>query len=128
MDKPGDGIHFPGGKCPRLELVNAPENIKPLTAVCAEATALASNIMRTGRSTSYVAPVAMDVAVPTNGQDEPQQRTESERMLGELLRRQATLAEDVSPAGEQEYQRVVAEIARVTGEIDAARRVETQHG
>jgi hypothetical protein len=37
------------------------------------------------------------------------------------------LAEDVSPQGEQEDQRVVSEIARVQGEIDAARRVETQH-
>jgi hypothetical protein len=127
QDQPGAGLHFPGGRCPDIRLTNLQDKIKSLTAVCAEASALASSIMRTGRSTSAVEPVAIDVAVAANGQDKPPQRTEAERKLGELLRRQAQLADDPS-ADEGEYQNVIAEIARTQTAIDAARKVAQQHG
>jgi hypothetical protein len=124
MDQPGDGLNFPGGRCPDLRLANLQEKIKPLTAVCAEASALASTIMRTGRSTSHPEPaVAHDMVVDANGQGEPSPRSEAERRLGELWRRQAQLAEDPA-ADEQEYQAVVAAIAQAQTEIDAARRIE----
>jgi hypothetical protein len=80
MDQPGDGLNFPGGRCPDLRLTNLPEKIKPLTAVCAEASALASTIMRTGRSTGYVEPPVE--AASMNGQGERPQRTEAEQRLG----------------------------------------------
>jgi hypothetical protein len=122
MDKPGDGLDFPGGRCPDIRLANLQEEIKSLPAVCAEASALASSIMRTGRSTSYVEPVA----VSSNGQGEPRQRTEAEQRLFDLNSQLVKLGEDITPAGEQKYQRVVSEIAIVQTEIDAARKMERQ--
>jgi hypothetical protein len=95
MDKSGvDGLDFPGGRCPDLRLANLQEQIKPLTAVCAEASALASSITHTGKSSSHVEPAVMAAAVLTYGQSEPPQRTEAEVKLAQLLRRQSELAED----------------------------------
>jgi hypothetical protein len=138
-DRPGDGIDFPGGVCPDHRLRNLQEQIKPLVDVCAAGSTLASSIMRIGRSTSYIEPAVMDATVPTNGQGEPprqigtppsdlpHQRSDAERRLGELWRRQAELAENPS-ADETEYQSVIAAIAQAQTEIDAARRMERQHG
>jgi|RhiMetdeSRZDD1v2_1073273.scaffolds.fasta_scaffold724841_1 hypothetical protein len=41
MDKLGAGIHFPGGKAPRLEVAGLPNSVKPLAEVMKEASALA---------------------------------------------------------------------------------------
>jgi hypothetical protein len=124
MDKPGDGIDFPGGRCPRLEWLNLPERVKSLATVCAEASALASAIMRTGRSTSHVESLATDAAVSTNGQGESPQRTEAEQRLASLLKRQHELAED--PAREAEYQRVVSEVVEAQAAVSAEQQVGAQ--
>jgi hypothetical protein len=125
MDKPGAGIDYPGGVCPDHRLRNLQEQIKPLTAVCAEATAFASSVMRTGRSSATPQPT---VLVVTNGQDAPVQRSEAEQRLADLLKRQAALVEDLSEQGEREYQKNVAEIARVSDEIAAVKKMEVPHG
>jgi hypothetical protein len=83
--------------------------------------------MRTGRSTSYVGLPAIAAAVPTNGQGESSPRSEAQERLDVLLQEQNRLSEDVTPQGEAEYRRVIAAIAQVQSEIDAARRVETQN-
>jgi hypothetical protein len=126
QDKSGAGIDFPGGRCPDHRLANLQEKIKPMTAVCAEASALASSIMRTGRSTGYVEPPTVDVAISTNGQGEPPQRTEAEQRLSALLVEMARLAED--PAAEQRYLEVVSEVACTQAEVTAEQKIGAQHG
>jgi hypothetical protein len=136
-DRPGDGIDFPGGVCPDHRLRNLQEQIKPLVDVCAAGSALASSIMRTGRSTGYIEPAAIDVAVPTNGRGEeprqigtlpsdlPHQRGDAKRRRGELWRRLDDPALDDNPTLKAE---VVAALAQVEDEIAAAKQVERQHG
>jgi len=122
------GVNFPGAKPPRHELVNLPERIPALTAILQQATAHASNIMRGVRS-SAPADIAVCPAAPdTNGGDAPVQRSEAERRKSDLHVQMAKLAEDMTPAGEAEYLRVVGELAQVEAEIAAQQRVEQQHG
>jgi hypothetical protein len=123
MDKPGDGLDFPGGRCPSVQLTNLQQEIKSVTTVCAEASALASSIMRTGRSTSHVDPVAVFI----NGQGEPRQRTAAEQRLASLLKQQMELAEDVTPAGEKAYALIVSEIVKAQAEVTAEKSMEAQH-
>ena len=118
------GHMLPGSKCPRLEWMELPSNTRPMVDVVRDASEFARQFMRSGKSSSAVEATAVPVPA-TNGGEAPQ-RTESEQQLGALLKRMAELAEDVTPQGEQEYLQVVAAIARVQGEIDAARKVETQ--
>ena len=56
------------------------------------------------------------------------QRSEAERRKSDLHVQMAKLAEDMTPAGEAEYLRVVGELAQVEAEIAAQQRVEQQHG
>jgi hypothetical protein len=120
------GSMLPGSKCPRLEWMELPEKTRPMAEVVRDASEFARQFMRTGKSSSTVEATAAPVPA-TNGVDSPPQRTEAERKLGELLRRQAQLADDPS-ADEGEYQNVIAEIARTQTAIDAARKVAQQHG
>jgi hypothetical protein len=130
MDPPHtDLTTFPGARSPTLQLSGTPELVKPLASVLDEANDLLSRILRTGKGsaveTAQQQPVADFARARTNG-DEAPQHSEAEQQLASLLRRQNELSEDVSR--EAEYLQVVAAIARVQGEIDAARKVETQHG
>jgi hypothetical protein len=129
IEKPGAGVHFPGGRSPSIQLAGLPERIKPLRDVLHESSALASRIMRTGKSTSHIEVVAAPASVPvsTNG-GAPAPRPDAELRLGQLLKEQARLSEDVSPQGEAEYHRVVSEIAKVQSELAAAKQMEAHRG
>jgi hypothetical protein len=54
QDKPGSTISFPGGVAPRIELVGLPGSVAPLGEIARGSTALASQIMRTGKSTGVI--------------------------------------------------------------------------
>ena len=125
MDKPGDGIDYPGGACPDHRLRNLREQIKPLVGVCAAGSALASSIMRTGRSTSHVEQTA--IAVPTNGQGEQPQRSEAQAKLASLLKQQAALADDPN-IDETKYQQLIDQIVQAQTLVDDEKRMERQNG
>ena len=75
--------------------------------------------MRTGRSTSGAVTVPSIEGVPVallKDELKPPRTAAQEKLAG-LLARQAELANDISPAGEEKYLSVVAEIAKVQGEI-----------
>jgi hypothetical protein len=125
MDKPGDGIDYPGGACPDHRLRNLREQIKPLSAVCAVGSAMASSIMRTGRSTSHVEPTA--ITVPTNGQGEQPQRSEAQVKLASLLKQQAALADDPN-IDETKYAQLIDQIVQAQTLVDAEKRMEQRNG
>jgi hypothetical protein len=115
--------NFPGGQSPTLQLLGTPEKTQPLVNKFREGTAVASRIMREGKSTSgkpAAGPVFAD-GVPDFMRAEPPPRSAAQERLGQLLADQARLANDISPDGEAKYQRVVAEIATLQGEIEAAK-------
>jgi hypothetical protein len=115
QDKPGSTINFPGGVSPRLELTGMPDRVTPLSAVAREASALASTVMRSGKSTG-----AIPVQVVNGNELAPRQRTAAEEQLAALHKRQAELAADPN-ADEAVYQSVVAEIAVAAAAVDAER-------
>jgi hypothetical protein len=103
------GISFPGGKAPTLQLLNLPDQVSSLVSVLAEASALASQIMKTGRSTSgrIIAPVeGVPMALRADRVSTP-----AETRLAALLAKQADAALDLSPDGEKKYHDLIAEIA-----------------
>jgi hypothetical protein len=124
------GLGLPGSRAPRLDLLEDPARVRPMVEVIRDASEFARQFLRTGKGS---AAAAMLEGVPhqivadsgalrgevTNGGD-PVQR------LAALLKQQAELAED--PTREAEYQSVVAAIAQAQTEMDAARRMEQQHG
>jgi len=114
------GVSFPGGKSPRLELRGVPDQITPLAEMAQQASKLASEIMRTGRSTSGATIVATVVdGVPAALLKEPPPLTAQQQRLAELNGELARLANDVSAEGEKAYQACVAEIAKVQIETGA---------
>jgi hypothetical protein len=121
------GIMLPGSKSIRLEWVEQPERTRPLLDVVRDASEFAKQFLRTGKSSSAVEVVA--ALAPVMNGSEPVQRSEAEQRLGALLKQQAELAEDVTPAGETEYQRVVSKIAKVQAVIMAEQAIGAQgHG
>jgi hypothetical protein len=132
QDQDGAGLNFPGGKCPKLEWTGVPDHIPALTAVLREASQHASRLMRSGKNTAghdFAAPAAA-VAKLTNGaaahpvilpasppaSTEPppaDNRTPAQARLAALLQKQAELANDDTPGGEEAYRAVVAEIASI---------------
>jgi len=123
MDKLGAGINFPGGKAPRIELAGLPNSVTPLIERIKGSTALASKIMRSGKSTAEIAPVADAPKAP----GEPRERTSTEVKLSQLLQKQSQLALDISPAGEAAYRECCAEIARVSALIEADKQMGIQN-
>jgi hypothetical protein len=122
------GLSLPGSKCPRLEWVELPEKTRPMVDVVRDASEFARQFMRTGKSSSTVEPPITNVIPAANGRGEAPLRSEAEQRLGALLKKQAELAEDVTPAGEQAYAAVVREIAKAQDEITATKQIEAQHG
>jgi hypothetical protein len=122
------GIMLPGSKCPRLEWMELPERTRPLLEVVRDASEFAKRFLRTGKGSAAVEATAAPAVPATNGQGEAPPRSEAEQRLGALLKQMAELAEDMSPQGEQEYARVVSEIAQVQSEITATKQMESQHG
>jgi hypothetical protein len=112
------GINFPGSRVPRFELTHLPERIPALTTVLAEATAFASAIMRGKRSSA-----SPDVAVPAPVPTRP--RSAAEEALGNLLKRQAEMAEDAS-VDEAEYKRLIGQIVEAQAAVSAEQRAEVQ--
>jgi hypothetical protein len=115
------GIHFPGARCPRHELVHMPEKISPLPDVLKQASEFASAIMR-GKVPS--APDA--IAVPVTNGGENVQRTQAQQRLSDLLVKQSTLAEDVSPQGEAAYRAHMELVRQAQDAVAAEQRTETQ--
>jgi hypothetical protein len=115
--------NFPGGQSPTLQLLGTPERTQPLVDRFREGTAVAVRVMREGKSTSGKPAAGPNFAdgVPDFMRAEPPPRSAAQERLGQLLADQARLANDISPDGEAKYQRVVAEIATLQGEIEAAR-------
>jgi hypothetical protein len=81
------------------------DQIPSLTDVLADGSRMASRIMRGGPAAT---PASANGAAPAPVRSDQQER------LTELLREQARLAEDMTPAGEAAYQQVVAEIAALS--------------
>jgi hypothetical protein len=85
--------------------------------VLADGSRLASRIMRGG---SAETPASTNGAAPSppaasgNGETPDPVRTPDQAKLAALLKKQAALAEDITPAGEAAYQQVVAEIAALS--------------
>jgi hypothetical protein len=117
------GHMLPGSRCPRLEWLEQPERTRPMSDVVRDASSFAKQFLHTGKSSSAVEVVAAPLPVMNGGE-----RSEAEQRLASLLKKQAELEADLSLQGEREYQRVVAAIAAVQTEIDAARKMEQQHG
>jgi hypothetical protein len=126
MPSPHQAPSFPGGIPERLEFMLLPDKIAPLDAKLAEASKLASRIMRTGRSTNHVEPqpaapngngaatvVATASVPPGNGaanghaapvaDNAPVERTAQQIELSRLLLRQNELAMLDTPEAEAEY-------------------------
>jgi hypothetical protein len=128
------GHMLPGSRCPRLEWTEQPERTRPMIHVVHDASEFAKRFLRMGKGSAVVEVVQPQVSKTddsvsvTNGGNTPQ-RPEAEARLASLLKKQAELAEDMSPQGEQEYARVVSEIAKAQAEVTAQQQVGAQrHG
>jgi hypothetical protein len=122
VEKPHAGIHFPGARCPRHELVHLPEKIIPLPDVLKQASEHASNIMRGIKSTNG----GLETSAPAvNGGETV--RSPAEQRLGALLKKQAAMVEDTS-VDEAAYARLVSEIAEAQAEVTATKQIGAQHG
>jgi hypothetical protein len=129
------GIMLPGSRAPTLQLLENPSGVRPMVDVVAVGTAFAKEFLRTGRGSASMngvqqqQTVADSLEAPAPSGDAPvQHTTEATARLAFLLRQQATLAEDVSPQGEEAYARCVAEIVKAQAVVAAEQRVETQNG
>jgi hypothetical protein len=132
------GHSLPGSRSPTLQLAEDPSRVRPMVDIVREASEFARRFLKTGVGSAAVEVVA--IPVPTNGQGEARirnappgrevpfapQRTGAEQRLSDLLVQMAKLAEDVTPAGEAEYLRVVGEVAKVQAEVAAEQKVGAQ--
>ena len=100
-----NSVSLPGALCPRpLEWRLMPERIKPFADTLRELAAYGSKTMRGGKG----------------GVPRMVKPTAAEGKLSELLNKQAKLANDISPAGEAAYRKVVDEISALSLEIATA--------
>jgi hypothetical protein len=102
-------VGLPGGAWPTMNLMMTPEKITPFADALRRASAHAVELMR-GR----LDPLAAQPPVA------PAPGSTAEQKLSNLLLQQARLAVDVTPAGEEAYNKLVAEIAAVQSELAAA--------
>jgi hypothetical protein len=103
-----NSVSLPGALCPRpLEWRLMPEKIKPFADTLRELAAYGSKTMRGGKG-----------GVPRMAKP-----TAAEGKLSELLNKQAKLANDISPAGEAAYRKVVDEISALSLEMATAQTV-----
>jgi hypothetical protein len=106
---------FPGSKPPRLELMQLPQAVTPLTTVLTQTSAFASDVMR-GRQS---APTPAAPAQQKSGALElPSSDTFTPTGLSTLLERQNELAalDNPSPSQEAEYGEVIKQIAMLQTE------------
>jgi hypothetical protein len=108
--------NFPGAVCSRNEWRGIPDKITPFADALKQASAFAVSMMK-GRLDPLAALPPAAVSAPaqldTNASPGPV-RSEQQERLAELLREQARLAEDMTPAGEAAYKEVVAQIAALS--------------
>ena len=98
-------VSLPGAICPNaLQWRLMPEKIKPFADTLRELAAYGSKTMRGGKG----------------GVPRMVKPTAAEGKLSELLNKQAKLANDISPAGEAAYRKVVDEISALSLEIATA--------
>jgi hypothetical protein len=123
VEKPHAGIHFPGAKCPRHELVHLQEKIVPLTSVLQEATAHASNILRGKKPSAQV-----DMPAPTSAVNggESLPRTAAEQQRDVALQELRRLSEDVSPQGELRYKAQLEKVRQFEDTVAAEQRIGAQ--
>jgi hypothetical protein len=112
-------VGFPGGVCPDHRLRGLLDEIPSLTDVLRDGTHLALRIMRGKPPPQATVPPSADADVPPSppsgngGTPAPSGNggpTNQDR-ISALLREQARLAEDMTPAGEAAYAEVVKQIA-----------------
>jgi hypothetical protein len=101
---------FPGAVCPRNEVRGRPLDITSFADALRAASKFAVDMMK-----GKLDPLASDAAQKgTDNISSGPVRTDQQERLAELLREQARLAEDMTPAGEAAYQAVVAQIAALS--------------
>jgi hypothetical protein len=108
--------NFPGAVCPRNEWRGMPDKIMPFADALRAASKFAVDMMR-GKLDPLAAlpPASNGQTIHTDEAASPGPvRSNQQERLAELLRKQAALAEDITPAGEAAYQQVVAEIAAIS--------------
>ena len=109
---------LPGGQCPDHRLLGQPHLIEPFGARMRKASQAAIDVMR-GKipeaNGSGALPSVPDTPPAASGNGEtPDPLPTNQAKLAALLKRQAQLAEDITPEGEAAYQAVVAEIAALS--------------
>ena len=107
---------FPGAVCPRNEVRGRPLDITPFADALRAASKFAVDMMK-GKLDPLAAlpPAGNGQTAHTDETASPGPvRSDQQERLAALLRRQAQLAEDMTPAGEAAYQQVVAEIAALS--------------
>ena len=111
-------VDLPGGQCPDHRLLGQPQLIEPFGARMRRASQAAIDVMRgkIPEHASATLPSVPDTPPPSgNGGETPDPvPTTDQAKLAALLKRQAQLAEDMTPEGEAKYQAVVAEIAALS--------------
>jgi hypothetical protein len=118
---PGElkAVDWPGAQCPRHEWLGTPDKIEPLGARMRRASAAAVDIMK-GKIPGGEVP-DVPSAPPPSGNGAPPSTSSpaasgngGQQTLAALLKRQAQLAEDLSPSGEAAYQECVRAIAALS--------------
>jgi hypothetical protein len=113
-------VDLPGGQSPRHELLGQPDKIEPFGARMRRASKAAIEVMKGKIPEIATALPSADAGVPPSpsGNGAPPSTPSPEpsangdqQTLAALLKRQAQLAEDMTPAGEAAYQEVVRQIA-----------------
>jgi hypothetical protein len=115
--RPGEIVEetFPGAVCPRNEWRGIPEKITSFADALRAASKYAVDMMR-GKLDPLAALPTADTEQPEpiapsgNGRTPGPVRTPDQERLAQLLREQARLSEDITPAGEAAYQEVVKQI------------------
>jgi hypothetical protein len=114
---------FPGGQCPDHRLLGQPHLIEPFGARMRKASQAAIDVMNAkipppnGSGTLPSVPDTPPAPPAPSGNGAPPSGnggTSDQPTLATLLKRQAQLAEDMTPAGEAAYQEVVRQIAALS--------------
>jgi hypothetical protein len=109
---------FPGAACPRNEVRGRPLDITPFADALRQASRFAVDMMRGKLDPLAALPPAAVVPPAASTTDETAPpgpvRSDQQERLAELLKEQARLAEDMTPAGEEMYRAIVAQIAALS--------------